>query len=75
MVTGTAFGFVGSSFPLVFALVGKNPTLGVSAATTACAYAFGYMGMMISPIHACFVVICEYFKTSVFLSGLYYLLI
>jgi integral membrane protein (TIGR00529 family) len=34
MVTGTAFGFVGASFPIVFALVGQHPTLGVSAATT-----------------------------------------
>ena len=65
MVTGTAFGFVGASFPIVFALVGQNPTLGVSTSTTACAYAFGYIGMMISPIHACFVVTCEYFKSPI----------
>jgi integral membrane protein (TIGR00529 family) len=65
MVTGTAFGFVGASFPIVFALVGQHPTLGVSAATTSCAYAFGYMGMIISPIHACYVVTCEYFETPV----------
>jgi integral membrane protein (TIGR00529 family) len=65
MVTGTAFGFVGASFPIVFALVGQNPTLGISSATTACAYAFGYIGMMVSPIHVCFVVTCEYFETPV----------
>jgi integral membrane protein (TIGR00529 family) len=65
MVTGAAFGFVGASFPIVFALVGQNPTLGVSSATTACAYAFGYIGMMVSPIHVCFVVTCEYFETPV----------
>jgi len=65
MVTGTAFGFVGASFPIVFALVGQHPTLGVSTATTACAYAFGYIGMMISPIHACFVVTCEYFESPI----------
>ena len=65
MVTGTAFGFVGASFPIVFALVGQHPALGVSAATTSCAYAFGYMGMIISPIHACYVVTCEYFETPI----------
>ena len=65
MVTGAAFGFVGASFPIVYALIGQHPTLGVSASTTALAYAFGYMGMMISPIHACFVVTCEYFKAPV----------
>jgi len=66
IATGVAFGFVGASFPIVFALIGQNPTLGVTAATTACAYAFGYMGMMLSPIHVCFVVTCEYFKTPLF---------
>jgi hypothetical protein len=63
MVTGLAFGFVGSSFPIVFALLGPHPTLGMSAATTTLAYGFGYIGMMCSPIHACFVVTCEHFKT------------
>ncbi len=65
MVTGTAFGFVGASFPIVFALIGQHPTLGILAATTSCAYAFGYMGMIISPIHSCYVVTCEYFETPV----------
>ena len=66
IATGVAFGFVGASFPIVFALIGHNPPLGVTAATTVCAYAFGYMGMMLSPIHVCFVVSCEYFKTPLF---------
>jgi integral membrane protein (TIGR00529 family) len=66
MVTGVAFGFVGASFPIVFALVGPHPSAAVAAATTAFAYTFGYMGMMLSPMHACFVVTAEYFKTSVF---------
>jgi hypothetical protein len=66
MVTGVAFGFVGASFPIVFALVGPHPSAAVSAATTAFAYTFGYMGMMLSPMHACFVVTAEYFKTSIF---------
>lgn len=66
MVTGVAFGFVGASFPIVFALVGPDPSLAVAAATTTFAYTFGYMGMMLSPMHACFVVTAEYFKTSVF---------
>jgi hypothetical protein len=66
MVTGVAFGFVGASFPIVFALVGPEPTAALSAATTAFAYSFGYMGMMLSPMHACFVVTAEYFCTTVF---------
>lgn len=66
MVTGVAFGFVGASFPIVFALVGPNISPAVAAATTAFAYTCGYMGMMLSPLHACFVVTAEYFKTSIF---------
>jgi len=66
MVTGVAFGFVGASFPIVFALLGPDPSPAVTAATTAFAYTFGYMGMMLSPMHACFVVTAEYFKTSIF---------
>jgi len=63
-VTGVAFGFVGASFPIVFALVGPEPTTAVAAATTALAYSFGYMGMMMSPMHVCFVVTGEYFHCS-----------
>jgi integral membrane protein (TIGR00529 family) len=66
LATGVAFGFVGASFPIVFALIGQDPILSVTAATTVCAYAFGYMGMMLSPIHVCFVVTCEYFGTPLF---------
>jgi len=66
MVTGVAFGFVGASFPIVFALIGTEPTTGLLAATTVFAYSFGYMGMMLSPMHACFVVTAEYFGVTVF---------
>jgi integral membrane protein (TIGR00529 family) len=66
LATGLAMGFVSASFPVVFALLGQNPTLGVTAATTALAYAFGFMGTMLSPLHVCFVVSCGYFKTPLF---------
>lgn len=71
LVTGVAFGFVGTSFPIVFALAGPDPGLGTLAASTACAYSFGYMGMMISPIHICFVVTCEYFRSPLLLTYRY----
>ncbi len=65
-VTGVAFGFVGASFPIVFALLGPDPSLAEAAATTSFAYTFGYMGMMLSPMHACFVVTAEYFHTPIY---------
>jgi uncharacterized protein len=65
-VTGVAFGFVGASFPIVFALVGSDLSTAAAAATTALAYGFGYMGMMMSPMHVCLVVSGEYFRCSLY---------
>jgi uncharacterized protein len=62
-VTGVAFGFVGASFPIVFALIGTSPHLNVVLAATTFAYGCGYMGMILSPVHICFVVTNEYFKS------------
>lgn len=64
MVTGVAFGFVGASFPIIFALLGPAPPPAVVSATTVLAYAFGYIGMMFSPVHVCYVVTCQYFNTA-----------
>lgn len=63
---GIAVGFVSASFPVVFALLGADPTLGVTAATAALAFPIGFMGMMLSPLHVCFMVTCGYFKTPLF---------
>ena len=40
-VTGVAFGFVGASFPIVFALIGHNQPMHVIIATTVFAYGCG----------------------------------
>jgi integral membrane protein (TIGR00529 family) len=65
-IIGIAFGFVGASFPLVFGLLGPEPSLSQLASTTVLAYSFGYMGMILSPVHICFVVTNEYFKSRIF---------
>lgn len=71
LVTGIAVGFVGVSFPLVFGLLGQEAGFAELAATTALAYGCGYVGMMLSPIHICFVVTGEYFKTPITLAYRY----
>ena len=73
-VTGVAFGFVGASFPIVFALAGHNQPLHVMVATTVFAYGCGYVGMILSPVHVCLVVTNEYFKTRLFSSYRYIVL-
>jgi integral membrane protein (TIGR00529 family) len=62
-VTGVAFGFVGASFPIVFALLGNSPGQHVVMAATTFAYGCGYVGMILSPVHICFAVTNEYFKS------------
>ncbi len=61
-VTGIAVGFVGASFPLIFGLIGENPSTATLIATTSLAYACGYIGMMLSPLHICLVVTVNHFK-------------
>jgi uncharacterized protein len=73
-VTGVAFGFVGASFPIVFAMLNGNTSLNVLMATTTFAYGCGYVGMILSPVHICFVVSNEYFKTKIFAAYKYILM-
>jgi integral membrane protein (TIGR00529 family) len=69
LATGVAFGFVGASFPIVFTMIGHNPASGAVASATVLAYSSGYIGMMLSPLHVCFAVTCEYFGTR--MSSIY----
>jgi integral membrane protein (TIGR00529 family) len=64
MVTGIAVAFVGASFPIIFALLGDHPTLHALIATTSLAFVSGHLGEMLSPVHICFLVSKEYFRTS-----------
>jgi len=64
VVTGLAFGFVGASFPIVMSLVGQGASTAQVMSYVVLAYGFGYVGMMLSPVHVCFVVTNEYFNTK-----------
>ncbi len=64
MVLGVAVGFVGASFPIILPLVLADPSLAPHvSAYIALAYAFGHIGQMLSPIHICYIVSNDYFKT------------
>jgi integral membrane protein (TIGR00529 family) len=63
VITGVAVGFVGTAFPLVIALLAGRTGLDYLAHATL-AYAFGYMGMMLSPVHVCFLVTRDYFHAD-----------
>jgi len=63
MVTGLAIGFVGVSFPIVLGLVAAMPGAPAARPYIVLAFAFGHLGMMLSPLHLCHIVSNRYFKT------------
>ena len=60
----SGWAMVGAGFPIVISLLGENPELSSLLSTTALAYGFGYMGMILSPVHVCLIVTNEHFKTG-----------
>ena len=70
LITGIAIGFIGTSFPLVIPLFQVLPTYD-SLALAAVAYTFGFMGMMLSPVHLCFLVSKDYYKAGLLKSYRY----
>lgn len=65
MVAGITMAFVGSTFPL---LLGLLPQLGLAdhaMAYVTLAFFSGYAGVMLSPLHICFVMTCQYFDVGI----------
>ncbi len=63
ITTGICVGFVGASFPIVVSLVGDGAATPDLLAAVTLAFGFGYMGMMLSPVHVCLIVTNEHFRT------------
>ncbi len=66
LTTGVTLGFVAASFPIVISLIGRDSGGGALLSTAFIAYASGFMGVLLSPVHICLVMTCGHFKTSVF---------
>lgn len=64
LLTGLVIAMVGSTFPLLMSMAG-----GASLADMTLAFAAGYAGVLLSPVHLCLVLTREYFKAD--LSGMY----
>lgn len=62
ILTGLTVGYVGITFPLLLPLMG-----GASASPGLVALAFGagFAGVMLSPVHLCYVLTCEYFQVDI----------
>jgi uncharacterized protein len=63
LVTGVGFGYVGLAFPIILGLLPEGGAFPREAGIVL-AGAFGYAGMMLSPLHVCMVVSAEHFGTG-----------
>jgi len=73
LITGIAVGFVGTSFPLIIPMFPDTDLVGYLS-SAALAFTFGFMGMMLSPVHLCFLVTKDYYGASLIKSYRYLLL-
>jgi integral membrane protein (TIGR00529 family) len=62
VMTGLTVGYVGITFPLLLPLMGAATP---SPALVALAFGSGFAGVMLSPIHLCYVLTCEYFHADI----------
>jgi hypothetical protein len=63
MSTGIAIGMVGASLPVVMGLIPPGASEWNLYATVVLAYGFGYIGLILSPVHVCLIVTNEHFGT------------
>jgi hypothetical protein len=68
LLTGVTVGFVGATFPLIISL-----TENISLIAISFAFASGYLGVLLSPVHVCLLLTKEYFKADFW--GIYKLMI
>ena len=65
LVTGIAIGFAGVAFPIVVGLISSGGDVSIQPmAALALAFSMGYAGMMLSPLHLCFLLTVDYFSAS-----------
>ena len=62
-LTGMMMGFVGTCFPLLIALLEQTGNYEERLCWILLALAAGHFGQMVSPMHSCFLVTIEYFRT------------
>jgi hypothetical protein len=58
VLTGITVGAVGSTFPLIVTMAGNDPHL------LSFAFAAGFMGVLLSPVHVCLILTKDYFKAD-----------
>ncbi|UCD66004.1 MAG: DUF401 family protein [Deltaproteobacteria bacterium] len=64
LVTGIAIGFAGAAFPIVVGFITAGDISMQPMAALVLAFSMGYAGMMLSPVHLCFLLTVDYFSAS-----------
>ncbi len=64
LLTGITVGFVGATFPLIISIAGN-----LSLGAISFAFAAGFLGVLLSPVHICLILTREYFRAD--LWGIY----
>ncbi len=64
LVTGIAIGFAGAAFPIVVGFITAGDIGMQPMAALVLAFSMGYAGMMLSPVHLCFLLTVDYFSAS-----------
>ena len=64
LVTGIAIGFAGAAFPIVVGFISAGEISLQPMAALVLAFSMGYAGMMLSPVHLCFLLTVDYFSAS-----------
>jgi uncharacterized protein len=68
LISGISVAFVGSTFPIILGIIGAGPLGGAAPASSpqllphlVLGLFAGFTGVMISPLHVCFILSCQFF--------------
>lgn len=64
LISGITLAFVGATFPLILGVLDQLGIQGITPYVVLALFS-GYAGVLVSPIHICFLLTCEFFHTNV----------
>ena len=73
MITGITVAFLGTTFPILMALIAAQGLSERLVSFTVLAYCSGFIGTLLSPLHLCIIMTKEYFEAE--WAGIYRLLV
>lgn len=65
LISGITMAYVGSTFPLILALAQTSAAPGTELAYIVLGLFSGFTGVLVSPLHVCLVLTCEYYHVTI----------